>query len=555
MELNDNDMNRTEIKENNTNNKNNSLSENSKENASPIKKSPTPSNNESPNHIHQNDLDMENEKNNKVKSVSNEEVISQFHQSNNNAENNEINEENNQFNNDNENERNDNNDDNEIEIENEDYDENMNNNTNNNDNYNEQLNMSNINYNNYLQNLNYNNMNLIKNNPDLQNFHNLNNLSGVNPQQLEAILKNQMMNNDYLQLQHYQNQGMDFSMKENMGFNGFHYDPLVNMFHNHNYMQETAPYLYTSTGKTYALDFQLSETSDRLALGTLDFGLENKIEILSIQNDKLTLDCSCPHQFPITKLQWCPFYNINEVFGATSDILRMYRFNESDKTVELKAELWNKKSQYSDPLTSFDWNKVNETIVGTASLDSTCTIWDVHKEVIKTQLIAHDSEVLDIAFSYHDENIFITAGADGSIRQFDLRCLEHSTILYECRQKEPFTKVSWNSINQDQFSAISDKKDSIYVISIPITDKKKKELTAHSSTVNSFAWAPNSQSVLCTVGEDGYAYIWDMESDNGIMGPELQYNAQKPIKNVSWSKANKKWIGIVYDNNLKLLNL
>lgn len=387
-----------------------------------------------------------------------------------------------------------------------------------------------------------NNLGIINNHP----FNNLNlgNMNNININNNMDYFKSQLFNHNLV-----------FNPQYNDYFNLNDSNYQENQLQ---YQQNDAPYLYNSNKTTYSLDFQVSQTCDRIALGSLEYSLDNKIDILSIQNDKLTLESSEFHQYPISRIQWCPFLDNNCLFGTTSDILRIYRYNETEKKIEKKADLLNKKSKYSDPLTSFDWNKVNDSIIGTASLDTTCTIWDVNKETIKTQLIAHDKEVLDIAFSLHDEHIFISAGADGSIRQFDLRSLEHSTILYECRQKSEFTRVSWNSQNKDQFSAISDKKKSIYVINIPSTDKKKKELNAHSNSVNSFAWAPNDQSILCTVGEDGYAYIWDLENDvekSGFLGPDLQYNAGRPIKNVSWSKSNQKWIGIVYENCLKLLNL
>ena len=39
----------------------------------------------------------------------------------------------------------------------------------------------------------------------------------------------------------------------------------------------------------------------------------------------------------------------------------------------------------------------------------------------RTQLIAHDKEVYDIAFSSGNKDVFATVGADGSLRMFDLR--------------------------------------------------------------------------------------------------------------------------------------
>lgn len=61
----------------------------------------------------------------------------------------------------------------------------------------------------------------------------------------------------------------------------------------------------------------------------------------------------------------------------------------------------------------------------------TCTVWDISTGVPVTQLIAHDREVYDVAWSPAQREIFASVGADGSVRMFDLRSLEHSTILYE----------------------------------------------------------------------------------------------------------------------------
>ena len=84
-------------------------------------------------------------------------------------------------------------------------------------------------------------------------------------------------------------------------------------------------------------------------------------------------------------------------------------------------------------MTSFDWNSAQPEIIGTSSIDTTCTIWDIEKEAVTTQLIAHDKAVYDICFS--NRYIFASSGEDGSVRHFDLRDLEHSTIIYESAKK------------------------------------------------------------------------------------------------------------------------
>jgi WD repeat-containing protein 68 len=86
-------------------------------------------------------------------------------------------------------------------------------------------------------------------------------------------------------------------------------------------------------------------------------------------------------------------------------------------------------NDFSAPLTSFDWNPELNNLIGTSSIDTTCTIWDIEKATVFTQLIAHDKEVYDIHFS-KERNIFASVGADGSVRQFDIRDLQHSSVQY-----------------------------------------------------------------------------------------------------------------------------
>ena len=37
----------------------------------------------------------------------------------------------------------------------------------------------------------------------------------------------------------------------------------------------------------------------------------------------------------------------------------------------------NKEKDFCAPLTSFDWSEVDQKLIGTSSIDTTCTIWEV----------------------------------------------------------------------------------------------------------------------------------------------------------------------------------
>ena len=84
--------------------------------------------------------------------------------------------------------------------------------------------------------------------------------------------------------------------------------------------------------------------------------------------------------------------------------------------------------EFCAPLTSFDWSAVDNRLVGTSSIDTTCTIWELETGQqlarpslrspvnghVKTQLIAHENEVYDIAFSKCTAHGFASVGGDGS---------------------------------------------------------------------------------------------------------------------------------------------
>jgi WD repeat-containing protein 68 len=101
----------------------------------------------------------------------------------------------------------------------------------------------------------------------------------------------------------------------------------------------------------------------------------------------------------------------------------------------------SKTPEHTAPLTSLDWNTLSPKLIITSSIDTTCTIWDIPTLTAKTQLIAHDKEVFDVRFCAGSVDVFVSCGADGSVRMFDLRSLEHSTIIYEPADKSDKCKL------------------------------------------------------------------------------------------------------------------
>lgn len=163
------------------------------------------------------------------------------------------------------------------------------------------------------------------------------------------------------------------------------------------------------------------------------------------------------HSYPVTRLLWEPPSSTKQstdLLATSGDHLRLWSLpsetpstpgnsitgrNREAATTKLTplALLSNSKTpDHTAPLTSLDWNTVSPSLIITSSIDTTCTIWDIPSLTAKTQLIAHDKEVYDVRFCANSVDVFVSCGQDGSVRMFDLRSLEHSTIIYEPTGKE-----------------------------------------------------------------------------------------------------------------------
>ena len=134
------------------------------------------------------------------------------------------------------------------------------------------------------------------------------------------------------------------------------------------------------------------------------------------------------HRLPPSKVAWMRTSDTS-TFGSTSTSLRVWRANEEKPILKLYATNKTACNSSASPMTSFDWNPQMLHKAATCSIDTTVAVWDVERGKLETQLIAHDKAVFDV--SYLNSHQFCSVSQDGSLRQFDSRDLDHSTILYE----------------------------------------------------------------------------------------------------------------------------
>ncbi|KAE8681429.1 WD repeat-containing protein LWD2 [Hibiscus syriacus] len=277
-----------------------------------------------------------------------------------------------------------------------------------------------------------------------------------------------------------------------------------------------------------------------IALGSFLEDYSNRADIISFDPDTLSVKTnptlSFDHPYPPTKLMFQPnrksssssSSSSSDLLASSGDYLRLWEVLES--SIERLSVLNNSKSsEFCAPLTSFDWNDVEPKRIGTSSIDTTCTIWDIEKGVVETQLIAHDKEVYDIVWG--EARVFASVSVDGSVRIFDLRDKEHSTIIYESPQ--PDTPLLRSP-------------------TMPVA-----ELERHQASVNAITWAPQSSKHICSAGDDTQAPIWELPTVAGPNGidPLCVYSAGSEINQLQWSAAQPDWIGIAFSNKMQLLKV
>ncbi|XP_078442538.1 transducin/WD40 repeat-like superfamily protein [Wolffia australiana] len=321
-------------------------------------------------------------------------------------------------------------------------------------------------------------------------------------------------------------------------------------------------FTYQSPHPVYAMAISSSPSSSsspRLALGSFIEDLSNRVDLITFDADSQTFRSSpalsFDHPYPPTKLMFHPRPIPNEttaLLASSGDLLRLWQI--ADASIELRSAF--KSSEFSAPLTSFDWNDAEPRRIGTCSIDRTCAIWDAERGVAETRLIVHDKEVYDIAWG--QAGVFATVSADGSVRVFDLRDREHSSIIYESSRPEtPLLRLAWNKMNLSFMATLLLDSNRVVVLDIRLPGSPVAELKKHRASVNAVAWAPHSPGLLCSAGDDGQALVWDL-SAKGMVGredvePRLGYSAGAEINQLQWSPAHPEWVGIAFADKVQML--
>ncbi|KAI9834393.1 MAG: hypothetical protein M1819_003004 [Sarea resinae] len=373
----------------------------------------------------------------------------------------------------------------------------------------------------------------------------------------------------------------DSGMSEPTSANPFSYEPLQPIATNCNYMAPWATYAFDWC-KWPAQQLNGNNSAGKIAVGSYLEDGHNFIQILDTELKPQSPSESSPvpgpnfgiefnkvaeatHSYPVTRILWEPPSSqkqSTDLLATSGDHLRLWSLpttpssntsnsitrstNSKDQPVQKLtplALLSNSKSpEHTAPLTSLDWNTLSPSLIITSSIDTTCTIWDIPTLTAKTQLIAHDKEVFDVRFCANSVDVFVSCGADGSVRMFDLRSLEHSTIIYEPSEKTdkvtspdtsgppgnhqtmtyapPLLRLAASPHDAHLLATFSQDSNVIRILDVRQPGQALLELRGHAASINCIEWSPSRRGTLASGADDSLVLIWDLlNSSNSTVAP------------------------------------
>ncbi|KAL2194112.1 WD40-repeat-containing domain protein [Corynascus similis CBS 632.67] len=340
---------------------------------------------------------------------------------------------------------------------------------------------------------------------------------------------------------------------------------------------------YMAPWALYAFDWckwaPQGNSAGKLAIGSYLEDGHNYIQILDAQLTPTPSDVYVPggskwsmdftriaeatHSYPVTRLLWEPPSSqkqSTDLLATSGDHLRLWSLpsdtqlpphgssitsrNGRDAPVTKLTPLAllsnSKTPDHTAPLTSLDWNTVNPSLIITSSIDTTCTIWDIPSLTAKTQLIAHDKEVYDVRFCAQSTDVFVSCGQDGSVRMFDLRSLEHSTIIYEPTGKDdrdsnggrisptlaqqtlshppPLLRLATSPHDQHLLATFASDSNVVRILDVRQPGQALLELRGHGGSLNCVEWSPLRRGTLASGADDCQVLIWDLLSPGGTPG-------------------------------------
>lgn len=171
-------------------------------------------------------------------------------------------------------------------------------------------------------------------------------------------------------------------------------------------------------------------------------------------------------------------------------------------------------------------------------------------------MIAHDKEVFDVAFNPKSADIFASVGAEGSIRLFDTRSLDHSTILYETGDAQPLLRLAWNPLDNNYIACFGVDSQQVVIVDVRSAAVPVAILSDHTAGISSMRWAPHNSGWLAVADPAGLK-LWDVSqnvSQPSWALPSANFT-QGTLQNIVWPSTAPDWLAASTATDIHLIKL
>ncbi|KAG1870108.1 WD40-repeat-containing domain protein [Suillus subalutaceus] len=396
-------------------------------------------------------------------------------------------------------------------------------------------------------------------------------------------------------------------------------------------MTQTTLLQYEAPWPVHALDWCKStapghqsrpRSAFRLGIASFSEDYRNRIAIVGLQDERVLVEddytdypdfvtlVEANHGYPATNLQWQPASASGfswtgkapaaELLATTGDALRVWEYfgdapaassayvgrqpTGAGHRLTLKTALQSKVQSQSTgpPLTSFSWNEKAPSLVVTSSIDTTCTVWNIDTSTAITQLIAHDREVYDVAWLPGSTDIFVSVGADGSLRAFDLRTVRPQPQHHRVYLHHRLLRIAFNPADSNYMSTFHMDGQDVQILDMRSPGQPVIELRGHRA---------QDRPTLATAGDDCQVLLWDLATytqtatsprtansrlnsprpdvkKRVVTDPIMAYSASSEVTNLAWSPqipgmtmntghstAPGEWLAIASGKSIKALKV
>lgn len=247
------------------------------------------------------------------------------------------------------------------------------------------------------------------------------------------------------------------------------------------------------------------------------------------------------HKGSVNRVKVCP--HPGSVVASWADTGKVHIWDVSQQVKNLDKDQKPTRAVKQKPLHTFSghaeegyglsWSSVVPYRLASGDNAGAIHVWDRQADgawaVNATPCTAHTNSVEDIAWSPSEQNVFVSASSDGTLRVWDVRAGNRCAITVQAHDTD-VNAVSWNRCEQHLLaSGADDGSFRVWDLRTFMSAGKDKPVEPvasfewHTKAVTSVEWHPTDASVICVSGEDDQLTIWDMAVEQDL---EAQTSAE-----------------------------